>query len=348
VTNISIRGDGVAAYCCAHLLRMAGFRVSLRRTDRPRLPAILLSDGALALIREVFELPDTFRDAPRILRRKVAWGKAAGDSDDEPLVLEHSAVVVSEQSLLARLGQNLQVDESPAESETDWTIFASQPLPEFARERHFGSRIASAVQVDLREGCDSSACWIEFLEDGWLFLIPNAIDAGWLLAVGSPVEQLLDGSRFVAREIEGFRTAGKFPAYPRIATTLCGSGLAQSGTMRGWLACGTAAMAFDPICGDGTAHAVREAILAAAVIRAIDGGGDSAELFAHYEARLTAGFQRHLGLCREFYRTGHGGSWWDAELKSLERGLEELFRIAGRPDFRYQLNGFELKRLGPI
>ena len=36
----------------------------------------------------------------------------------------------------------------------------------------------------------------------------------------------------------------------------------------GWLACGTAAMAFDPLCGDGTAHAIREAILASAVIRA--------------------------------------------------------------------------------
>ena len=57
LTNISIRGDGVAAYCAAHLLGKAGFRVSLRRTDRPRLPAILLSDAALALIREVFELP---------------------------------------------------------------------------------------------------------------------------------------------------------------------------------------------------------------------------------------------------------------------------------------------------
>ena len=68
-----------------------------------------------------------------------------------------------------------------------------------------------------------------------------------------------------------------------------------------WLACGTAAMAFDPICGDGTAHAIREAILAAAVIRALANGGPADELLAHYEARLTAGFHRHLTLCRQFY-----------------------------------------------
>jgi hypothetical protein len=51
-------------------------------------------------------------------------------------------------------------------------------------------------------------------------------------------------------------------------------------------------MAFDPIYGDGTAHAVREAILAAAVVRAISAGGDAAEPLRHYEARLMLGFQR--------------------------------------------------------
>jgi hypothetical protein len=307
----------------------------------------MLSDAALALIREVFERPDVFRDAPRIRRRIVAWGNAAGSRGDKPLVLEHSAAVVSEQSLLANLGQALPVDGELTDGETDWTIFASRPLPEPVSERRFGSRIASAVRVDLREGCDSAACWIESLEDGWLFLIPDALDAGWLLAVGRPVEPLLGRSRVVAQQIVRFSGAGEFPAYPRIVSPLCGPGLAQGAATGKWLACGTAAMAFDPICGDGTAHAVREAILAAAVIRAIDGGGDARELFAHYEARLTAGFQRHLALCCEYYRSGYGGPWWDAEFESLERGLESLSRVAGgRTEFRYQLNGFELKRLG--
>ena len=35
----------------------------------------------------------------------------------------------------------------------------------------------------------------------------------------------------------------------------------QSVDGSGWLACGTAAMGFDPICGDGTGYAVREGIL---------------------------------------------------------------------------------------
>ena len=72
--DVIIRGDGVAAYCCAHLLKAAGFRVSLDQTERRRLPAIMLGEAALALIREVFEREDLFRDLPRIERRVVAWG----------------------------------------------------------------------------------------------------------------------------------------------------------------------------------------------------------------------------------------------------------------------------------
>jgi hypothetical protein len=338
VTSILVQGDGVAAYCCAHLLTRAGCRVSLRRTERPRLPAILLSDAALALIGEVFERPDAFRDAPRIRRRVVDWGKAV--EGEKSLVLEHAAVVVSEQSLLEALGQELRITEEIATDEiangqADWTIFASRPLPQEVHERGFGSRVASVARVELNAGCDSETCWIESLEGGWLFLVPSAPDAGWLLAVGQPVEPLLARSRVIAEQVSHFRNAGEFPAYPRIGSPLTGPG---------WLACGTAAMAFDPLCGDGTAHAVREAILAAAVIRGIAAGGNAEELCSHYEARLNAGFQRHLALCCEFYRSGYGGPWWRTELEALERGLAS---VSGAPTgFRYRLNGFELERLG--
>src|SRR5258708_10950048 len=128
--------------------------------------------------------------------------------------------------------------------------------------------------------------------------------------------------------------AGEFPASPRIVSPLCGPE---------WLACGTAAMAFDPICGDGTANAIREAILASAVVRAAARGEDTGPMLSHYETRLTIGFQRHLALCRDFYRTGHSGEWWEAELASLQEGLEWCARqTGGSPEFRYQLSGFDL------
>jgi flavin-dependent dehydrogenase len=126
-----------------------------------------------------------------------------------------------------------------------------------------------------------------------------------------------------------------FDASPRILSPLSGPG---------WLACGTAGIAFDPLCGDGTAHAIREAILAVAVVKAILEGGDAKELLGHYEARLPAGFQRHLAVSIDFYRSGNSEKWWGEQTDFLRRGLEWCGRkLSDYGEFRYQLTGFELR-----
>jgi hypothetical protein len=332
-SKIVIRGDSAAAWCCAHLLTNAGFKLLLHRTGRPRLPAIMLSEAALLMMRDVFERPDLFRTAPRITRRVVQWGRNA-----KPVAFNHAAVVVSERELLSELEQETELLAEPARDESDFTIIASRPLPADAVEHWFGSRIALAVPVRLKDTGDSASCWIESLEDGWLFLIPNAAESGWLLSVGCPLEAIPERSSLIAGRIASMSdAAGQFPASPRIVSPLCGPG---------WIACGTAGMAFDPICGDGTAHAVREAILAAAVVRAISTGGDAKELLCHYEARLTAGFQRHLAASLDFYRSGNGGPWWETELEFLQRGLQWCAgKLESYGEFRYRLSGFELRSI---
>jgi hypothetical protein len=325
--RVLIRGDGIAACCCEHLLKKSGFSVITQRADRLRLPAIMLSDAALGLIRDVFERDNLFESLPRIRKRVVAWG-----ADAEPVALEHSAVVVSEEFLLDSVRS--PSPESVENRGANWTVFASRPLPAEASEHRFGSRVARASRVTLRG--DPGTCWIESLENGWLFLIPNSEAGGWLLSVGAA--ELAD-SRLIAPQIaEVDAAAGEFPAYPRMISPLCGPG---------WVACGTAAMAFDPLCGDGTANAVREAILASAVIQAASEGGDTGSLFRHYEARLTAGFQRHLTLSAGFYQTGHRGDWWKSEMAALRQGLDWCAgRSSGLGEFRYRLNGFELEAIG--
>lgn len=330
-SGIVIHGDSVAAWCCAHLLTKAGFKPALKRTARRRLPAIMLSASALALIRDVFERPDLFRTAHRITHRSVSWGREA-----KPVSLGHAAVVVSERELLSELERALEPPDEHLDHEPGFTIFASRPLPADPVEFCFGSRIAHAAPVGLKNAHDSESCWIESLEDGWLFLIPDALDSGWLLSVGSSPQTVLRRSRLIAERIAFTNEpSGEFPASPRIVSPLSGPG---------WLACGTAGMAFDPLCGDGTAHAIREAILAAAVVKAISAGGDAKRLLCHYEARLTAGFERHLAACLDFYLSGNCGEWWDQQSAFLKQGLEWCaHRLADYGRFRYQLTDFELR-----
>jgi len=314
----------VAASCCAYLLGKAGFGVDLQPVDRPRLPVILLGDQALALIHDIFDQPGLFTDLPRIRKRVVAWGPGA-----PPIEVEHSAVVVSEEVLLDAIRPRC-IDQHNA-LPPPWTIVAAPPLPAAAVQHCFGSRIASAARVALKESSDPAACWIESLDEGWLFLC-----SGWLLSVGAPPERLLTRSVVVAREIISIAEgAGEFPAYARISSPLGASG---------WLACGSAAMALDPICGDGTAYAIREAILASAVIRGLAKGGSTDELLEHYEARLTAGFQRHLTHCRQFYLRGGTSSLWRSELDAIDRGIKWCdAKLSAHAGFRYQLRGFELE-----
>jgi hypothetical protein len=95
-------------------------------------------------------------------------------------------------------------------------------------------------------------------------------------------------------------------------------------------------MALDPICGDGSGHAVREAILAAAVLR----GDATVEMLEHYQARLRIAFERHVSLCRSYYVSGRAGPWWDREIAELDR-----MRAAPPPSWKFRLDGLDLVRL---
>ena len=150
------------------------------------------------------------------------------------------------------------------------------------------------------------------------------------------MESLLLPSRLIKNQISELRPSrGTFPSHPRVALPL---------SAPGWLACGTAAVGFDPLCGDGAGNAIREAILVSAVIRAAIGSSDAGNVVAHYEARLLSGFNRHLALCVEFYKSGRSGPWWNCQVDDLQRGLAWCSQQLARHDAsRYRLNGFTLE-----
>ena len=328
--SILIRGDGIAALCCAHLLRKAGLDVGLERTQRPRVPAILLSLQAMGLIANVFEREDIFEGLHDIQRRTVAWGPGAAAGD-----LPHVGVVVSEETLIARLAP--AADEKPT-TPPAMTIHSTKPLPAPALTQRFGSQRSTGARVKLSATADPAACVVESVPGGWLFLIPTAPESAWLLAVGGNPDELLASSRLVAPAIGHMDPAsGEFETSSSIATPLTGNG---------WMACGSAAVTFDPICGDGTASAIREAILASAVIKSLRAGGDASALLEHYETMIIGAMRRHLTHSNEYYRTGGTDPWWTEQSQRIQKGHDWCTtRLALAPEPRYGLRGFELARL---
>lgn len=326
--SVSIRGGGVAASCAAALLKRSGIPVSATRGRRPTVPAVLLGLPAQKLLADVFQRSDLLDRTWSIRTRVVSWGK-------QPIVsLPHSGLVISEQDLFSEMA----CEESDAErADPGFTLYTESPAAPNCQVHAFGSRRAASARVTLAADADARACYTESLEEGWLFLLPTAGYTAWLLSVGVPVAEGLAQSKLIIRQVASIEgEGGSFPCYPRIADPLSGSD---------WLACGSAAMAFDPLCGDGVGHAVREAILATAAIRHVNETGDLSAL-GHYQIRLWAGFHRHLQVCREFYAAGNSGPWWDAEREALQSGLKWLSRCSMPvPMTRLRLNGFTLERV---
>ncbi len=309
---------------------LAGDGFDLERDGEGRrssLPVVMLSDTALALMRDLFGRPELLAGRPRIERRIVAWGGA------DPVSLPHGAITLSGAELLAALPPSEMMTGAFGEA-PDFIIHGAPPFPGRAARR-FGSREAEAAAVDLVPGADRRAAHVEATPLGWLFLIPQGGEEAWLLGVGGALEDLLAASRLVAGQIGAIEpVAARFETAPRMLETLAGED---------WLACGTGAIAFDPICGDGTAQALREAILAAAVLAGLRDGGDRAALLGHYEAMLIAAMRRHLQVSLPFYQRGGQSPWWQAQVDALADGHRWCTaRLAVLPEPRFTLLGTRL------
>jgi hypothetical protein len=160
-----------------------------------------------------------------------------------------------------------------------------------------------------------------------------------LISTGYSPNGLIEQSRLIARHIatleDAAAPADRFPAYSQILPELCGPL---------WLACGSAAMSFDPLCGEGAGHALREALLAAAVIRGAAKGYSVETLVAHYNTRLMQGFLRHLQVCLPFYQDGGHSEFWETEAEALKSGIAWMqSRFQNQPPAGYRLVGYELE-----
>ncbi|WP_343222098.1 hypothetical protein [Novosphingobium profundi] len=330
---VAIRGGGVGAHCCRGLLAQAGLAARLELPAPSQAPAILLGAGAVHLLRECLEAPHLLEGTRRVRRRIVAWGGA------EPSVLPHEALVLSGGELHAALLAAHEAQGRPPRAMPGaYSVHAAAPFPE-PTLLHFGQRRAQALRVELRHDDDADACWIEAVENGWLFLIPAGAKAGWLLAVGGPLKELLTSSRHIGPRITPQdNEPSRFETAPRMLERMAGPG---------WLACGTEAIAFDPLCGDGTAQAAREASLASAVLTAIartDGSAGAAQPYLdHYQSMLLAAMRRHLRQCAQFYATGGQSPWWREQLLSTQHAFAQCTaRLATWPEPRYRLDGLTL------
>lgn len=315
------RGVGVAAALAVLAENGSGFCAE-QGPQRGAAPVVMLGEQALHLLDSLFGA-GRVTGSHRITRRIVLWNEA------EPVAIPHQAWAVSGKDLLGALPC---AEDCPLPSPPRFTL---RTLPPEAALHRFGQREAAAAPVTLAPGADASAVLVEAVAAGWLFLIPLGADHAWLLAVGSAPDVLLATSRLVAPAIAALGAVeARFETAPRVLEQLVGDD---------WLVLGSAALAFDPLCGDGTAMAARGGILAGAVASAVAAGEDPAPLLRHYRAMLIAALRRHLAACLPFYQRGGSGAWWQEQAAATTEGHAWCTsQLAVEPEPAFVLEGSRL------
>lgn len=351
MNTATVLGRGVAGLCCARLLAREGVPVRLIGRPPTRAPVLLLNDVTVALIEDLFDGdPTLLAGAHRLEERRVLWGP------DEDNTVPSIGFAIDGCRLMQRLVQHLArgtdghvtLDETldladPAaraellkelpgdhRGKAEWVFDATGRRAELSRVRlragmgPVGHRTALAAVVPLASSVDETVCTIETVSEGWMFLLP--LGSGRALLQGIVPE--IQGDRFAAMA----RLLGQARAIPTLIAASpeyvfafdAWPGLTDPPGAPGWLALGDAAVAFDPLCGDGTGQAIRCAILAVAVSMGSAAGEAEAACLQHYGARLRLTFLAHLQACQAFYEPAFFSPLWCDEIAVTKRAIEEL------------------------
>ncbi|HKA71360.1 MAG TPA: hypothetical protein VKE26_06110 [Xanthobacteraceae bacterium] len=289
---------------------------------RPRAsPHLLINEPTLQLLDDLFGCGADLRAHAHAIRgRLVCWDRGEADLVDEPgLALAGTTL---HGVLAERLSGYGSVDTSHSAA---WTIEARGRRPHDADDVIvLGDRVAISAAARLRDGTDPSLCAVEAVADGWLFLLPLGGDGAVIQAVvpqrPSDLAAALDGvlaqSRLVARLIAARADA--------LEVFACAPRLRPAPARRGWMAAGDAALAFDPLCGDGTGQALRCGLLAGAVIAAIARGEPEAACLTHYRQRLRRAMRAHLNAVIAFYAMAPCHDLWEREIARARQALDPL------------------------
>jgi len=356
-------GAGVAGLTCAHLLAEHGWNVHVWDLGVNRTPPLVLNDGTVWLLRDLWRGGDELVEgAVRLRVRTVQWGRGPETTVRQPGVVVDGGLL--RQRLLGRLVEahpdRVCLFEVPAAGLTERLAEVRPAVRVFdasgrrahaatvlgkARRRILGRRCILTAPVTLAEHCASEACWMETVSDGWVFLAPIEAGRAVLQAMvphspGDPedtLRRLHAETRLISRRVDELAGwVSVFAAAPQCSDPLLG---------HRWIAIGDAAIALDPVSGDGTGHGLRGAILATSVIEAIASGCPDRSYLDHYHTRLVEAFQVHLQRCLAHYSTAFSSPAWLEECTTTARALQAMSSSGPPPQFRYALHGLHLMPL---
>jgi hypothetical protein len=335
--KIRVEGSGVAATIAAVLLAQRGYAVSFDRQRKLSRRIIAIPKDSVDLISDLVGVSiDRIVNARWVAERRVAWNSA------EFTRVPFAALVCEVGELAAALAEHCPHRMIPYEcpglapADRDWLVIAGGRPSAFRLQG--GRRVAVSGWVEDLEGFQRDTTLVACVPNGWLFAAADPAN-GIALVLISPfraVGAMQHEALYAAVDylwpgcVSGVLAVGEnaVPAAPSLDPA-CAA--------RGRISVGNAALALDPLRGDGVGFAARGALLAQSVVAAISEGRDCGACVGHYAGRLAYVFKAHVRNCAFHYASAWNAGIWRAEMEQMSRCLggqapdpASDFRLRGR------------------
>jgi flavin-dependent dehydrogenase len=318
----TVHGAGLAGLTCALLLARDGCRVTLAGAPSGGGPPhLILNESTVAVLTRIWGEPG---EGHALTTRRIRWGPNAAEED-----MPAPALVVDGPRLLQSLRQRLRravaatmaevpvVAGSPAADQGTWAIHATAPTDPAGA---VGQRCALIGYAPLAGGAPPTVSRMVTTPQSWLYLAPVG-DGRAMIQAMTPVPPR-DPAGFLAAELDAARLGDWLAGPPdRVTVVPAAPWLADHRAEPGRIHIGGAVLRLDPVSGSGAGHALRTAILAAAVIGGIRDGMPAATALDHYTRRLGSAFLDHLAGCVSYYRAAFGTAGWAGELHATAAAL---------------------------
>ncbi len=346
--KILIVGQGISALTCAKLLLLNGWQVQIMSTSSYSKPTLVLNPMTYNLLQNIWSI-DLTAISYQFSRRKVLWA-------EDLITHDNGGYTIEGDTLQKYLMQNLHsfhhkdISTQKHQGKLDfnhllktranknfWFINASGREKKTSNNTHttnsYGNRLIVSFNVKLRK--ESETCWTETTKNAWFFLAPSTKKTGVLQIMlpkpNSNFKELIEETIFIKDQIESYYITAKFKAFPQISFPLYG---------KNWSSLGEAAMCFDPLCGDGTGYAIKEALLTTAIISSIAKGIPFEDCLNHYKYRLCKTFIVHIQNSLEYYMKAFTSSIWQLEIQSMKKIIHHPeYHKAINYNFNYTLVG---------
>lgn len=327
-----VLGAGPVGLTCARILAMSGWSVRVLKTGLQSSRPIALPGHTAQIVDEIWGRPiSAICRVHPLAHRRVTWseGDVGQDAAFPSMSVDLAELCLGLEALLRGRVSIEEAQDGQTDSQA-CVLDARGALPPERCRISAGRRVMHMWQDVPADSRATRGSEVRAGSGFWVFLLPTSADKMSVQVVAPDQLPTMEHlSKCLAEAPRQTLARCLEISLPELAGVLCAGitiaprlGPLPSDPRR--IPVGDRAIAYDPICGDGTGQGLRTAILAAAALNTLETGRKVRPILDHVVDRYLFAFRAHLEHSLRYYRSITWPNCWRGEIASTRRALAEL------------------------